>query len=149
MPPGHVHNIATSIAGGAVFAVAVVNHSYDLAAVAAGIATGLLLSPDLDERHGSVSNTNFRQIARPLAGIWRLIWWVYARLIPCHRHWLSHAPVIGTLGRLLYLSPWMILPYLVFNFPPEWSWPYLALAAAGLGLSDLLHWLMDGRPLYR
>jgi uncharacterized metal-binding protein len=149
MAAGHIHNIATSMASGAAVALAVVNHSTGLAALAAGIALGLLLSPDLDERHGSVSNSNFRQIVPLLARPWRAVWWVYARLIPCHRHWLSHAPLIGTLGRLLYLSPWMLLLYLFFNFPPEQSWPYWAMAAGGLGLSDILHWLMDGMPLYR
>jgi len=148
MAPGHIHNIATVVAGGVVLACGAVGHSYNLAAVAAGIASGVLLSPDLDERRGSVSNYNFRQIARPLAWVWRVIWWIYARLIPRHRHWLSHAPLIGTLGRLMYLSPWMLMPYLVFNFPPEWLWPYLGWAVLGLSLSDLLHWVMDGRPLH-
>ena len=63
-------------------------------AVAAGsfLAGGLLLSPDLDTR----SNATRRW------GPLRLLWWPYRRWLS-HRSLLSHTPLLGTAGRLLYL----------------------------------------------
>lgn len=66
-----------------------------------------------------------------------------------HRHWLSHCPIVGTLGRLLYMTLmggliWLLLgrpplPFVLVNLPAGW----IAAFVAGLMVSDTAHWLMD------
>jgi uncharacterized metal-binding protein len=115
------------------------------AALAGGALTGLVLTPDLDVDGGCISDDFVREYAgRPAGWFWSLYWRPYSRIIP-HRSRLSHAPVLGTALRLLYLS---ILPALVWWFAsgamprpdfPSWSiW-----AVGGLALADALHYLMD------
>ena len=70
----------------------------------------------------------------------------YAKLIR-HRHWLSHAPLIGTAGRLAYLAALGWLAWLALGRPDVAldgeALRTLAWAAAGLAASDALHWVMD------
>jgi uncharacterized metal-binding protein len=77
------------------------------------------------------------------------IWLPYQKFIP-HRHWLSHAPVIGSAVRLLYLgvllSPvaialyWELQPLQLGNdFRNS-----VAVALIGVELSALNHLLLDG-----
>lgn len=101
--------------------------------MAAGAFCGLLMSPDLDVDEGSRSEYFVRGVSGLLEKIWWGYWWPY-RKIP-HRSFLSHAPVIGTLIRLVYLF-W--LPYLFgFRLPSAFI--------VGLMAADILHWLMDWR----
>lgn len=73
--------------------------SYGLALGSGIVIHGLLLSNDLDVR-----SKPYRRW-----GVLRFIWWPYKRLIP-HRHWLSHAPIVGTSLRILYM---VLLLYIV------------------------------------
>jgi uncharacterized metal-binding protein len=125
-----------------------------VAAAALGfLVGGLWLSPDLD--------THSRPTARwgPLAGLW----WPYRRLLR-HRSLLSHCPVLGTAGRLVYLS-FALLGLAALLHPlggPEptllWSqalriWqrhqPLLVAAVAGVEASGWLHLIQDGDPMPR
>src|ERR671932_924179 len=56
---------------------------------------GLYLSPDLD----------LKSLPWKRWGVLRFIWLPYQK-IP-HRHWLSHTPIVGSVGRLLYLGLWV------------------------------------------
>jgi uncharacterized metal-binding protein len=122
-------------------------------AVAAGafLVGGLWLSPDLDTR----SNTTRRW------GPLRLLWWPYRHWIP-HRSILSHSPLLGSAGRLLYFGVVLFLASLLlmpFGSPgPDtlanallrlWSQqrPLLMAAVVGIELSSWLHLLQDGDPL--
>ncbi len=70
-------------------------------ALGAGLAFlvgGLWLSPDLDTR----SNATRRW------GWLRWLWWPYRRGLS-HRSVLSHSPLLGSTGRLLYLALWITL----------------------------------------
>jgi len=120
-------------------------------AVSGGLAFllgGLWLSPDLDTR----SNPTRRW------GPLRLVWWPYRRLLR-HRSLLSHSPLLGSAGRLLYLvgvalglcllakplgtpSPAALLEQL------HWLWrthPDLTVAGlAGVEASAWLHLIQDG-----
>ena len=61
----------------------------------AGIAElfgGLYLSPDLD-----IKSNPWRRW-----GLLRSLWLPYQKLVP-HRHWISHSPIVGTLGRVAYI----------------------------------------------
>ncbi len=98
---------------------------------------GYWLSPDLDIK------------SRPFLrwSVLRFIWVPYQRLIP-HRSPLSHAPVLGSLLRLVYLTAWLSPLWLVF---PElqrmqWAidWGKVAAFLVGVELSALNHLLLDG-----
>jgi len=115
-------------------------------AAAVGCASGIALSPDLDMAQEITESE--RLVIRRLwvvGWLWTMFFLPYGWLIP-HRHPLSHAPLIGTIGRLFYL-------YLLYLPLALWqSWP-LALPplfcpwAVGLAWSDALHWIGDGCPL--
>jgi uncharacterized metal-binding protein len=138
-------------------------------AVAAGafLVGGLWLSPDLDTRSRATNRWG------PLG--W--LWWPYRRGLS-HRSLLSHSPVIGTAGRLLYLALALLLAALVAQgamalaagSPPLRSgdlvaaaqvgryglaslWqqqrPLLLAALLGLEASSWLHLVQDGDPMPR
>ena len=114
---------------------------------------GLWLSPDLDTR----SNPSRRW------GPLRVLWWPYRRLLR-HRSLLSHSPLLGSAGRLLYLAAWITaLSWLLhpWGAPPpralseqlqRWWLEQRGLCWAVLGgveASAWLHLLQDGDPLPR
>ena len=124
-----------------------------MVAAAAFLIGGLWLSPDLDTR----SNATRRW------GPLRLLWWPYRRWLP-HRSLLSHSPVLGTAGRLLYLSvlvmfiSLLLMPYgspgpdqLMNALQQHWVDRQALVVAAlvGLEMSSWLHLLQDGDPLPR
>jgi uncharacterized metal-binding protein len=143
MAAGRTHQTVTVIATPLV-ALATAYAAGDLAlALAAGVGCylGVWVTPDWD--------LNKR------APIWRR---PYAKFMR-HRCRLSHLPVIGTLGRLLYLALLLVplallaewgLLYFGQSAPlvyVDWLHIHLGLAAvAGLMVSDSLHWLWDGMP---
>ena len=122
-------------------------------AAAAFLIGGLWLSPDLDTRSNATRRWG------PLA----LLWWPYRRWLP-HRSFLSHSPLVGTAGRLLYLAAlaalgsWLLHPWGMPS-PPQLSealralWqqqrPLLLVALLGVELSGWLHLLQDGDPTPR
>jgi len=98
--------------------------------IAAGIgcASGVAVSPDLD-----LVNT----VRVPVIGwLWGAYWWPYRKLI-AHRAYISHAPIVGTLVRLAYLMPIIIIAISIL--PPG----LVAAWAAGLACADILHSLLD------
>ena len=103
--------------------------------------------PDLDLVGVTISEKEAVRVwGRVLGTLWFMVWLPYARLIP-HRHWMSHAPVIGTLGRLLWL---LWLPAFVLaaydHGPALLAWVQTGAAATvvvWLVISDGLHWIMD------
>jgi uncharacterized metal-binding protein len=124
--------------------------------VAAGLAFllgGLWLSPDLDTH----SNPSRRW------GPLRVLWWPYRRLLR-HRSLLSHAPLLGSAGRLLYLAAliaalsWLLHPWgappprVLIEHLQRWWWAQRGLCLAVLGgveASAWLHLIQDGDPLPR
>ncbi len=98
---------------------------------------GYWLSPDLD-----IKSAPFQRW-----GILKIIWLPYQRLIP-HRNWKSHAPVLGTLIRLTYLTAWLSPIWLMFPDLQrvQWAidWGKVAAFLAGVELSALNHLLLDG-----
>ena len=117
-----------------------VSHSLELGIVAASahLLGGLYLSPDLD------------LVSRPYKrwGWLRWLWIPYQKLIPCHRHWLSHGVIVGSIVRLLYLAA-LLLPLWVI-FPGlqqvDWAitWGKAIAFLVGVELSALNHLLLDG-----
>lgn len=103
MPNGRVHDTATLIAAGAAFPTMLVAWGPEQAIVTAGsfVVSGLLFSPDLDLQH-SRSATFWRNVRLG----W--LWYPYARLIP-HRSPLSHHPLYGPIGRILYFATFLFV----------------------------------------
>ena len=114
---------------------------------------GLLLSPDLDTR----SNATRRW------GPLRLLWWPYRRLLS-HRSLVSHTPLLGTAGRLLYLAALGMvlcllgrplgtpaLAELLQGAAALWVQQRSLLVAALVGIeaSAWLHLIQDGDPVPR
>jgi uncharacterized metal-binding protein len=123
-----------------VVAIVVGSHSLELGIVAASahLLGGLYLSPDLD----------LKSIPFKRWGVLRVLWLPYQKLIPCHRHWLSHGVIVGSVVRLLYLAA-LLLP-MWFIFPGlqqvEWmiTWEKAIAFWVGVELSALNHLLLDG-----
>ena len=141
MASGRNHDRAIYFATPIVFGVGISYFGIELGLIAgaAHYVGGLMLSPDLD------------LVSRPFKrwGLLRFIWLPYQRLVPRHRHWLSHGPVIGSAVRLVYLAA-LVSP-LWFLFPglqqTQWSGVTLPNAMAffcGVELSALNHLLLDG-----
>lgn len=148
MPDGRVHTLTTIVLSG-VLAYASYRVGYPVAQVAAlagGCLSGLLLSPDLDVDRGSISMSHAQRLGGCFVGmLWAILWKPYALLIP-HRSPLSHFPLIGTAIRLAYVTLIGLLIIAALritgaNLPalPAW-WPW---SIAGLVLADLLHFILD------
>ena len=109
-----------------------------LIAASSHLLGGLYLSPDLD----------LKSLPWKRWGVLRCLWLPYQR-IP-HRHWLSHAPVVGSIGRLLYLGVLLSPVAIVFikALPPlqmgREFWYTVAAVLVGVEVSALNHLLLDG-----
>ncbi len=102
-----------------------------------GALINLWIGPDLDLSGGK---------AKRWWGPLKMLWYPYGKLIP-HRHVLSHFPVIGTFGRVVYFSlpllPAMGCPGFIMWTVTWWAQPILF----GLLLADMMHWVADGMPV--
>lgn len=96
---------------------------------------GSFVHPDLDLHLVTHTCRKIYEWCPTIGFIWRMYWTPYSRLIP-HRSWVSHAPIIGTLIRLLYLLP-VTLPA-AYYVPGLFIW-----IIVGLGISDLVHYSVD------
>jgi uncharacterized metal-binding protein len=124
--------------------------------VAAGVV-GIVLSGDIDVNRGY----NIDWVIRNKIGgggkwLWNRFWNSYRRSVK-HGSALSHAPVLGTLGRLMYIFYQAItVPHVIiyFVFSPSWSlwfvlqwWALLVLGywkvILALMGADLIHWALD------
>ena len=105
--------------------------------VGAGVLSGWALDPDLDWNGWAGGKWRLRKLWRPLGWAWRTLFFPY-EIFTTHRG-ISHWSVIGTLTRLLYLSP-LLAVWAKFGTVP---WAVVGLWALGLVLSDLLHVVMD------
>jgi len=99
---------------------------------AAHVFGGLYLSPDLD----TYSNPYKRW------SVWKLnYWYFYKQLIP-HRSFISHSPIFGTVGRVVYLfGPWIWY----FNLT-DWlieHWQTIGYLLIGLETGALTHLMCD------
>ena len=112
-----------------------------------GCVAGVFITPDVDQIDQVIIHHGERKLIKWLPGIgyaWLALWDPYARVCP-HRHALSHLPVLGTVGRAAYIRLWLR----IFNVQ-EWPLPPELTGGLFIGLfvSDLLHWIMDGGPIY-
>ena len=147
MPSGYEHTRISLMTLGASVAGAIGILLFDLHLVAlAGVAFVIgeaLLNPDLDHNAGSRSYRRW--------WIMRVIWYLYQCMVP-HRSALSHWPIIGTTGRLLYLGiPTMGILVLIYGpgildqtaALAVLYWREVLAVYAGIELSALLHIAVD------
>jgi uncharacterized metal-binding protein len=141
MASGKVHDRSITITTPVILTTAIASGHADVAIIATAsyYLAGMYLSPDLD------------LVSRPYKrwGLLRFIWLPYQRLIPRHRHWLSHGPAIGSLVRLLYLAAWLSPIWIFFPGLQQIQWsgvtaPNVAAFLVGVELSALNHLLLDG-----
>lgn len=155
MPNGRCHSAATIATASAFLsyyaagvvvdptALTVVSHNPWAIYAAFGAFLGLVVEPDLDQDYQAAPLGVIRETGGDrLATLWRVFWSAYAKFLP-HRSFWSHAPVVGTLGRIAYLVPaWGPVVFLwshLFGFPTG----KLIAIALGLAWADALHYVMD------
>jgi uncharacterized metal-binding protein len=113
------------------------NLEFGIVAAASHLLGGLYLSPDLD------------LVSKPYKrwGWLRWIWIPYQKFIP-HRSPLSHAPVLGSLIRLTYLSLWLSALWVIIPLLQQVEWMItlekMIAFLLGVELSALNHLLLDG-----
>ena len=102
-----------------------------------GCLTGLIIDPDLDIEN--ITRSEWQVIKRfwIFGMLWVVFWYPYARAIP-HRSPLSHWPLLGTAGRVLYLLLWVAFWYPYARAIPHRSplshWPLVGTAGRVLYL---------------
>jgi uncharacterized metal-binding protein len=147
MPSGKVHATCSLVLAAPAFGL-VAGTTGDFVAggaCALGCLLGIMLTPDLDQETLSSSEHAFIKYTLGLGFLWAMLWYPYARLIK-HRSPLSHFPILGTAGRLAYLSLWLLIPsywgWHLIKLPPE-TLRLCYFALGGLVVSDTAHWLLD------
>ncbi len=147
MPSGKVHAQCSLLLAAPAYGLtagALGDHTTG-AACALGCLLGIMLTPDLDQEGISSSEHAFIKYTFGLGFLWAMLWYPYAMLIK-HRSPLSHFPILGTAGRLLYLGLWLLLPsywgWHLIKFPPE-TLRLFCWVLGGLVLSDAAHWFLD------
>lgn len=148
MPSGQVH-AACSIGLSAVCygtALAFSGDSVLALSCATGCVLGILLTPDLDQKTLSSSENSLVRYTLGLGFLWVMLWYPYASLIP-HRSPLSHAPILGTFGRLLYLALLLAIPAWIWRWDfsqisPQ-TWEIAVYTVIGLAVSDFGHFVFD------
>ncbi|MGD1894816.1 MAG: DUF2227 family putative metal-binding protein [Cyclobacteriaceae bacterium] len=154
MASGRTHNVGTLVLTPVVAWAAWELGQHDvLTTWLAGIGCfcGIFISPDLDMRQRTVSETTLLRWSLGIGYIWIFLWYPYAMLFR-HRG-ISHTPIIGTVTRVLYLLAIAVLvQYLAHTFAAAqwsiWDWVkeyqrFIAIFIGGLAISDLGHWVLD------
>lgn len=161
MPSGRVHRITTVAAmplvgvaagyGAGLLGQQTGLHDGFRAGIACslGVLATLAVNPDLDLLESSFkSKVRNKSLFLP----WWLLWMPYSMAIP-HRHTYSHAPLLGTFIRVMYLlffvaltmailvTANLITPETIFDSdPPRW---FILWFLAGMAVSDAIHWFLD------
>lgn len=155
MSAGHVHTKAClMLAGGFLVGTVFSRQPEDIQYVAGALA-GIFVSPDCDVDSKFIAYKYIRQRLGKLAETaWNFLWYYYRKSIK-HGSELSHVPIVGTTGRLLYLYCFgIVLPYVILcqvlplDFWYEldwWSKHILVYWKIWIGLmgADLIHWALD------
>jgi uncharacterized metal-binding protein len=140
MPNARDHSLLTAIACLSIGASAAwfVEWYHLGIAIAAALLGDLFLSPDLDHDSGSLSYRAW--------GPLRFIWYPYMKLVP-HRSAVSHFPLLGTVGRVLYLGVPIYVIALLCGHDLRWlaldPHPATVAILVGLEISNSLHFIAD------
>jgi uncharacterized metal-binding protein len=148
---GKQHTQASLVLAGFISSLGLVTTAPSTAILplAIGAASGTILTPDFDVDTGCIAFRNMEwMFGTPAGKLWRWIWKPYALAVK-HRSWISHAPFIGTILRLLYLLVFLSwIPFVIeldYISISEWmKWWFV-----GLSIADFIHFLMDILPFWR
>lgn len=131
MPSGHTHDRITWICfpfvtiGG--YAISQ-SWSVAIASGASFLFSGFMFGPDLD-----IHSKQYRRW-----GWLRWLWIPYQSLVP-HRSWVSHGPIIGTVGRVLYLGVCISLGLVAVALAQGLPWNYWFLSPKTHALWPIEH----------
>lgn len=121
------------------------------ASATAGCIAGVFVTPDLDQPTISKSESFIVRHIPVVGWQWLALWDLYSRIIP-HRHILSHLPILGTAIRRMYIALWSCLIKAIQGMSialPNGRVLTVEIGSfIGLTVSDSLHWIMDGCPVY-
>lgn len=141
MPSGKRHTIASAVVAVSSFGALFIYSPSAATYCAVGALAGILISPDADLCPNVTYHYVRKYAGLPAWALWTVIWKPYS-FLP-HRGFISHAPIVSTVIRLLYLWLWiwpvwhyLELPYPVFTVNAGW-W------LLGLGLADFCHAILD------
>ena len=133
MPAGKTHDKITWLCLSPVLAASwFLSHDLKVCA-SAGLSfvfAGLMFSGDLD-----VKSVQYKRW-----GWFKWIWLPYQRLVS-HRSPLSHGPVLGVLTRLLYVSLWFVLLFVLWSWLAQQLQQQDLLAQSLESVRSLSHWL--------
>lgn len=129
-----------------------INPLYILTTIYASV-TALFVHPDCDLESTSYSERMIQQWSNKIIPYWlshflmksyQIIWYVYA-IFTIHRGWTSHFPIVGTIGRAIYLYGifWLINVHFEIVSKITYSHELLWFISV-IAISDILHFLMDG-----
>jgi len=112
-----------------------------------GYILGRYLDPDMDLIGMTGAKGRALRELSLLGLVWSMFWMPYAWVMQAvggHRSILTHAPVLSTIVRLMYLYGIMYIICISFKiYLPAWVYPNLLGIAIGLALSDLVHIFLD------
>lgn len=144
MPCGKVHSTTSAIIAAPAFLAGTAIGGVSAGCAAAiGCLCGIMLTPDLDQESISSSEYWLIKWTMGLGFFWTMIWYPYARCCK-HRSNISHFPLLGTAGRLAYLT--VILAVILYFFVgrvPQVNWIFILWGIAGLAVADIAHYIMD------
>ena len=140
MSSGKVHATDSMIISALALGATVVGCPFEIAApMSIGALSGTILTPDLDIENWNRAKRVLIMRVPVIGYAFSIYWYPYGKSIP-HRHWTSHAPVVGTLGRVVYA----LLPLFVcFGVEAFTTSPLFWWLVVGLALSDIAHWVRD------
>lgn len=123
--------------------------------VAIGGLSGILLTPDLDQ---PTLNRVENQLIKNKSLLLRLVGYVYVTFFSAyaymfgHRSFWTHWPIVGTVGRLLYIAIVFGIIRLLAT-PIDYAiilwqsgminWQYIIYGFIMLTIVDTIHWVMD------
>jgi uncharacterized metal-binding protein len=106
--------------------------------MALGCFCGLVLTCDLDHDDGTISEHFVRSVGSIFQKVWWAYWYPYRKAMR-HRSFWSHAPIVGTFIRIVYL----------FWFAYLAGYPLPPAFVNGLVAVDFIHYFMDWRLFRR
>ncbi len=143
MASGRVHRAATKRNMKRMLVPSLVLIAVDPMAVSflLGLVMGHILTPDIDHHWKTIEELRMYRYSRLWGWAWSLFWWPYQKL-HAHRGW-SHTPIVGTVGRFLYLLWFPLLLCLVYLGLSGWVWVMWGYFLAAWILQDFVHLRLD------
>lgn len=156
MSAGKVHTKASVMLAGAFCLSSIWFGNVDGVFLALGSLVGVVINPDLDVNHGNTDGLKHikKRLGKPFTAGWQFMWFMYRKSLK-HGSPLSHLPVVGTIGRLVYLFLFLVTPpVIMFSYITNVSSLSVLVQSVtfiiscykviiGLMCADLIHWALD------